>query len=265
MLHLDDHELREVAHFFARRFPDADHRAPILTAADLHEPPGSDAPWLTILQDAQRRGRMRPLTLAARRLAPDDGNLQDVCRILQPPPSRMGSAIAVASGVACALLVAVIAGPVLRSPSAAADAHTTSAAEPTPHAVVAANITPPRANLQIISKAEVTRNDATPPAPEQEVAPEVPLTLDSRCQVQPGELAGYWYAGAEPPGAKGDTIVIETTANVRVDYPDTHNDYDARARVRCLIVAGDHVTLSADPIAVPGERYWVPLYGGDLR
>ena len=276
MLHLDDNELHDVAHFFARRFPSAEHRAPLLNAANLHEPSNPGAPWADILQEAQRTGRMRALTIAARRLAPDDENLQDVCRLLQPPPSRMSSAVAIASGIACALVVAVIAGPVLRSPSVAADAHTTSAASPTPHAVVAANITPPRANLQIISKTEVTRTDAAPPEPEPEAKPEptpapapaaqdVPLSLDSRCNVGRGELAGYWYAGAEPPGAKGDTIVVETTANVRVDYPDTHNDYDARARVRCLIVAGDHITLSADPIAVPGERYWVPLYGGDLR
>ncbi|MFT4976949.1 MAG: hypothetical protein ACI8S6_002854 [Myxococcota bacterium] len=286
MLHLEETELQDLAMFFARRFPDAERRVPLLAAARLNEPPdGSDAVvvWAAILADVQTPRQLRALTLAAQQLAPDDENLQDVCSILQPPPSRLGSAVAIASGVACALIVAALVVPAMRAPSAAADAVAPAASfvsavatTPAPDAIVATNITPPRANLQIISKAPTSRNDANP-EPQQEAAEPVPASTSTptptststsssgRCRADEGELIGYWYAGAEAPGAAGETISAPITANVRADYPDTHNGYNARAKVRCLILIGDRITLSSAPIAVPGERYWVPLRGGDIR
>ncbi|RME23990.1 MAG: hypothetical protein D6798_12320, partial [Deltaproteobacteria bacterium] len=79
------------------------------------------------------------------------------------------------------------------------------------------------------------------------------------CQGEAGEIVGYWYAGATAPGAAGDTITVPRDVNVRADYPDRHNGYDARAPVRCTLAKGDRITLAADPILVPGDRYWVPL------
>ena len=58
---------------------------------------------------------------------------------------------------------------------------------------------------------------------------------------------------------------MDQAVNVRADYPDGANDYNARTELRCALLAGDHVHLSAAPILVPGDRYWVPLHAGDLR
>jgi len=281
-MHLEENELRDLAMFFARRFPTASLRGPLLTAARVEEP-GIDDPtavWLVILAEAQGSGRLRKLVAAARRTAPDDDNLQDVCHILQPPPSRLGSTLAVASGIACALLVVAIAAPALQSPSEAADATGSAPAAlvsaisptPAPDAVVAANITPPRTNLEIVSKVRVS-SDANPPAPEKPAATAAPARPDpapaatsrGRCRAGKDELVGYWYAGKDAPGSAGETIVAANTTNVRADYPDEHNSFNARAPVRCLLLEGDQLTLTADPIAVPGDRYWVPLYGGDIH
>ena len=76
-----------------------------------------------------------------------------------------------------------------------------------------------------------------------------------------GKLVGYWYAGRESPGQKGDKITVPRDLNVREDYPDKHNDYNRRAPIRCTLGVGKPLVLTADPIAVPGDAYWVPLHG----
>ena len=66
------------------------------------------------------------------------------------------------------------------------------------------------------------------------------------------------------PGAAGDIIEMPNSVNVRLDYPDRHNNYDKRAPLRCTLTTGDRVRLTDAPIAVPGGAYWVPLHSGDL-
>ena len=87
---------------------------------------------------------------------------------------------------------------------------------------------------------------------------------NGRCTTQDDGVVGYWYAGADAPGQAGEVLVMDYSVNVRADYPDHHNAYDARATVRCQLAAGDKVRLTAPPIHVPGDAYWVPLYNGDL-
>ena len=69
---------------------------------------------------------------------------------------------------------------------------------------------------------------------------------------------------AGDPAQAGDTLIMPNSVNVRADYPDAHNDFDARTALRCTLAAGDKVRLSSDPIAVPGGAFWVPLHSGDL-
>ncbi|MEL6342958.1 MAG: hypothetical protein AAFV53_07475 [Myxococcota bacterium] len=88
--------------------------------------------------------------------------------------------------------------------------------------------------------------------------------MKGACRGAPDDLIGYWYAGVDAPGASGETITVPVPTNVRADYPDAHNGFNARAAVRCVLVKGTRLTLKADPIAVPGDRYWVPLHGADL-
>jgi hypothetical protein len=92
-----------------------------------------------------------------------------------------------------------------------------------------------------------------------------PAWHSGRCTYdKPSDFIGYWYAGEDNPGAVGQTITVEIGVNVRADYPDTHNDFDKRTKVRCILKRGDKVKLTSTPILVPGDRFWVPLYHGDL-
>ena len=90
-------------------------------------------------------------------------------------------------------------------------------------------------------------------------AAEPPTQLPG-CRGAPGELVGYWYAGPTAPGKAGDRITVPRDLNVRADYPDQHNNFNARAQVRCTLGEGADLVLTADPIAVPGGAYWVPLH-----
>ena len=91
-----------------------------------------------------------------------------------------------------------------------------------------------------------------------------PANKNGRCTAEPGEVVGYWYAGRNAPGSAGQTITMDRSVNVRADYPDAHNGYDARSPVRCVLKAGDQLVLTQAPISVPGGAYWVPLVTGDL-
>src|SRR5690606_28008681 len=79
------------------------------------------------------------------------------------------------------------------------------------------------------------------------------------CGARPGELVGYWYAGERPPGGAGEVVVLPHAVNVRAAYPEPANRFDARTPVRCVLGAGARVRLSADPIPVPRDSWWVPL------
>lgn len=111
-----------------------------------------------------------------------------------------------------------------------------------------------------------TQTQATGTDKAEELGPTdpTPAHYSGRCSTPDGGLVGYWYAGEASPGHAGQTIEMSRSVYVRADYPDTHNGYAHDAAVRCSLVEGDTVRLSADPILVPGDRYWVPIHSGDL-
>lgn len=265
-MRFDDNEIQELADFFSRRFPDATHRQRMASAAGLT---GGESGWSALLQHAQSSGRLAHLADVAFAEAPGDENLRDVRQILTAPRRRKQTILAVSSAVALALVLVVAFAATRPDP----------AAEPPvqPAAVLAsADSTPP----PVAPVAEPEPEEAAPVAAVPEVpaepagadaAPEPPpraapasMSSTGRCRAGSGELIGYWYAGADAPGSAGSTISVPVTVNVRADYPDEHNRFNARADVQCVLHEGDRITLTADPIRVPGQRYWVPLYGGDL-
>lgn len=279
-MQFDENEIQELAKFFSRRFPEADQRQRMASAAGLSD--GFDD-WETLLLQAQSTRRLSRLADVSASAAPDDDNLRDVCTILMAPRRRRRVTMAVSSAVVVAL--GVVLGLALPS----------SAPVPVeePAAVLAsADITPPPAPVQ-----EEPRPAEAPPEPEPEpaaappaeapavAAEEVPAPeptgsdteapelapspfaasapLTGRCRAKTGALIGYWYAGATAPGDVGAAVEVPVTVNVRADFPDVHNNFNARAPVRCVLHQGERVVLSGEPILVPGDRYWVPLYGGD--
>ena len=111
-----------------------------------------------------------------------------------------------------------------------------------------------------------TAVDGTPaptPAATPAVEPEAQVFIG--CSGPKGELVGYWYAGRTSPGVKGERITVPRDLNVRADYPDRHNDYNRRAKIRCTLGVGQSLVLTADPILVPGDAYWVPLHATGPR
>jgi hypothetical protein len=95
--------------------------------------------------------------------------------------------------------------------------------------------------------------------------PNGPAWRNGRCTYDSdSDFIGYWYAGADLPGRQGEVITVGLGVNVRKDYPGLHNNFDKRAKVRCILKRGDKVKLTEAAILVPGNKFWVPLYHGDL-
>jgi len=295
-------ELTELAGFFAKRFPKATDLRVIAADAGLtpeRDPMASptDA-WTALLHAADTRGRMRLLAHAAARRGPDDANLLSVCQVItgtrspgrariwdhpRTAPAVAGAAVALLAAstllafrspgterAETSLLEAPIAGPVVAATPAgnaptdglvAIEAPLTAAGGPKPWKAgnpLDAARTVPTAAPETVPVAETrasSRRDRVPPDPANH---------RGRCTLKEGGIVGYWYAGRTAPAAAGDTLVMPNSVNVRADYPDSHNGFDARTALRCTLAEGDRVRLTADPIAVPGGAFWVPLHSGDL-
>ena len=296
-------ELTELAGFFAKRFPQAADLRAIAADAGVtprRDPMASpEDAWTTLLHEANQRGRMRLLAHAAARRGPDDANLMGVCQVItgstRPGAARIWDNPRTApalAGAAIALL-GLSAFAAFRTPSAGAldvaapDApvvETTLAeavvGEPTDPAGTA-----PSPAVDLVAVATPSGSTSTskpwkagnpldaprtavPAAPEAvpargSVTPQ-PANYRGRCRLKEGGIVGYWYAGRSAPAQAGDTLIMPNSVNVRADYPDAHNDFDARTALRCTLAAGDKVRLTSDPIAVPGGAFWVPLHSGDL-
>lgn len=256
--------------------------------------------WGGLLTRAQEQAALPRLARCAARHRPSDENLQGVAAVLngrQWPPQKASSlprgwkqmgaltALVAIAGVAWAAsgprdaalpeaheaalevseeniepVVVATELPPAPEPAAVATPEPEAVATPEPAVVASADPEP-----------EATAGAAAPPStPEPEPssgtsAPAIasssaPATNTGSCHGRPGELVGYWYAGTTAPGGKGDRITVPRDLNVRADYPDRHNNYDRRAPIRCTLGVGQSLVLSADPIAVPGGAYWVPLH-----
>lgn len=273
---LNRQELAELARFFAKRFPDARHRGDLAERAGLfyEETPGGDAlqAWLELLSFAQSKGALARLADAAGRTNDNDENLQAVCELLagrrprrrgRPPAGLMVGAIAGVALIGAATWLLVGRG----RPDGKISATT-----PTPPA---ASTPPPAvstAHSQATTPPPAASSPAPKPAPEPTGAPTssqpavAPANVRGHCTLaKDGALIGYWYAGKTAPGSRGEVITMGYSVHVRVAYPDASNGYNARTPVRCVLRKGDRVKLSADPVLVPGDRYWVPLYSGDVQ
>ena len=233
-MHLDDAELGELARFLARRFDLELHRLDGAPSASLEQA------WTERLQERRDAGRLPVLFAQLRNRHPEDTNLRDVVELLAEPSRGadqaagfflMAAAAAVlffgTAGVGAAGAVWLLDGEVQ---------------------AVEAPVAPVLATLE---GAEMSH----PERAEQDTVP-------GRCGGGPGEVVGYWYAGATAP--TGEVLTMPETVNVRAAYPERANDWDARSPIRCVLHAGDLVRLSQQPVHVDGDRYWVPLVAGDL-
>ncbi|MEC7946689.1 MAG: effector-associated domain EAD1-containing protein [Myxococcota bacterium] len=289
-MRLDTEDLHQLAAFFAKRFPTPSDRRTLAHEAGVRpdrDPMASpEDAWLALLGNADDQGRTRLLAHAIARRAPADGNLVGVCQVLtgsQTPgiipmvdrpfvvPALAASAVALlglaayvgvghrdAATAASVSDVQVAASRAVVAPPAAAPA-LVAVEDPTP----ARPADRPWMAGNPLDAATGTSADAPPKAKPAQVPPE-PAHFNGRCTVEGGGIVGYWYAGRTAPAAAGETLVMPNSVNVRADYPDKHNRFDARTALRCTLSVGDKVRLTAEPIAVPGGAFWVPLHSGDL-
>ncbi len=279
---LNPRETADLARFIARRHPTRDEVDRIARLAGIALDDtlagGIEAVWSTVVVEARIQGRTRRLAKVLRRQPDPDPGMAELCALLlevEPVPAstRLLQASAVVGLIALIAAGALAlrdapdaAAPEAAVPEAAApEAATPEAAAPEPVLAVATEAPAPVDTPAAVGAPGTPTDDAnaTPAASDVPAqASALPSTTTPRrrgCKGQAGEIVGYWYAGATAPGAAGDTITVPQDVNVRADYPDKHNGYDARTPVRCTLGAGDRITLGADPILVPGDRYWVPL------
>ena len=95
---------------------------------------------------------------------------------------------------------------------------------------------------------------------EQPVSQSHGLSAPKRCNIEgSGEIIGYWYAGANEPDVVNGWTTIPHGMNVRLDYPERHNNYNAKASVSCVLFANMEVPVLDEAILVAGGKYWVPL------
>ena len=277
-------ECRELAEFFAKRFSEPSIRSMLANQAGLKEISKADTPtdaWEQLITTAQNRRKLPKLAIVASKTDQDDQNLQAVCnllgarsRIIRNRVSGIAAAAALALGFGMAGFslgndtdAQVVADLNSGIPSVAED----MAIEPsTEGALASASPAPIDETVEAIEVVEIDLPDPSEPGyVNAHTPPEErhngPAWRNGRCTYEKdGDFVGYWYAGAEMPGRQGETIQVKMGVNVRKDYPGRHNEFNKRAKVRCIVKRGDTIKLTAAPILVPPDKYWVPLYHGDI-
>ena len=276
-----DSERRELAAFFAKRFEDPTvrhmlaKRAGVARAAKGHDNPLSA--WDALIQEAQARRKLDKLANLAAKTDQTDPNLQAVCNLLGARARTVRNRAIAGSIAAVAALSFGLGGWVLgggmdQSTTIASTTHATGEIAmadtfvPTPVSEVAANLSVPAEVVVDKAEAHAIAPDSRATADNRRKKKTTgPAYRNGRCTYDnPGDFIGYWYAGRDAPGAVGEIIDVTLGLNVRSKYPNGKNGFNKRAPVRCILKRGDKVKLTAAPILVPGDHYWVPLYHGDI-
>jgi hypothetical protein len=264
-----ENERRELAAFFAKRFSEPSVRTMLARQAGIKEDAETAAPdiaWERLITTAQNRRKLPKLAIVASKTDTTDQNLQAVCNLLGARARIVRNRVIGVAAAASLALSFGIAGFNLGTDDSNA---TLVAIETVPGTPAVAEVIAPEI-VEAIPAIEVVEPEPTGPA---YVTAHTPPTerengsvwRNGRCTYEKdGDFIGYWYAGGDFPGVQGETVEVTMGVNVRMDYPGLHNDFDKRAKVRCILKRGDKVKLTQAAILVPPDKYWVPLYHGDL-
>lgn len=262
----------------------------------------AEGSWRCIVDQALDEGRLPQLLATAARSKPDDaelralseraarGELTHVARTSQLPLVALGAATVVLGVVVLGLGArAVFWAPMPPPPAAVSVAPPppAPAAPPKPRPVaMKVPVAPPGATILVtpIEPDPAPVADARPPEPvgatttaepasaSPSVAAEPPAASGPVVKLSSGACAGaairdgrigYAFAGSEAPVVRDATWRPASSVNVRIDYPDEHNGFDARATVVCAAPKGALVELAGEAIAVPGGAFWLPV--ADVR
>ncbi len=281
-----DREIADLAAFFAKRFSSYEQRAALSEAAGLagESQLTGDAltVWTDVIRMAVERGRLNELVERAVQQRPDDENLREMAAVITSGRRWRSRRWGLVAGV----VVVGAAGLLLWSPWSStppapsealapgdAVAIADLAPEPSAPAPAAPALAPaapaPAAPAPAAPEPTAPEPAAPEPAAPEPAAPEPaapaprPAGAPLRCEGPAGEVIGYWYAGESAP-PKGSSYTVDGGLNVRVDYPDAHNEFDARSALVCTLGHGWRLRIGHEPKAVPGGAYWVPLSADDI-
>ena len=266
-----ENERRELAEFFAKRFSEPQVRSMLAKQAGLKEDKEAHEPtmaWEALITTAQNRRKLPKLAIVAARTDQTDQNLQAVCNLLGARARIVRNRVITATAAASLAVGFGWAGfNMAESSTPEALAAVVEVEKPAPTPVIETAPEPVEVVAEVVEEPVIepegpgyTRTH-TPP----EERPNGPAWRNGRCTYdKDSDFIGYWYAGADLPGRQGEVITVEMGVNVRKDYPGLHNSFDKRAKVRCILKRGDKVKLTEAAILVPGDKFWVPLYHGDL-
>lgn len=266
-----DHECRELAAFFAKRFSEPSVRSMLAHQAGIKEDDESTEPavaWERLITTAQNRRKLPKLAIVAAKTDATDQNLQAVCNLLGARSRIIRNRTIGIAAAACLAATFGIAGFNLGTD----EGDQNLAAVETPPAADAAVEEVAIADATIVEEPEEVVEPIEPSGPTYttlhtppDERPNGPAWRNGRCTYSnEGDFIGYWYAGAELPGRQGEIVDVKMGVNVRMDYPGRHNEFNTRAKVRCILKRGDKVKLTDSAILVPPDKYWVPIYHGDL-
>jgi hypothetical protein len=267
-----ENERRELAEFFAKRFSEPQVRSMLARQAGIKEDADPNEPkmaWEALITTAQNRRKLPKLAIVAARTDQADQNLQAVCNLLGARARIVRNRVMTASAAASIALGFGWAGfnlATISTPEAMAQVVELEV-EVTPEVIIP---TPEviEAMAEVVEEEPIIEDEGpgyltAHTAPDDR--PNGPAWRNGRCSYdKDSDFIGYWYAGADLPGRKGEVITVTMGVNVRKDYPGTHNNFDKRAKVRCILKRGDQVKLTEAPVLVPGDKFWVPLFHGDL-
>lgn len=299
-MEFSEREIADLATFFAKRFPSYEQRAALSEAAGLagEAQLTGDArtAWADVVRVALQKGRLNDLVERAQQQRPDDDNLREMAIVVRAGRRWRGSRLGLLAGLVLVSLGVVLvwspwssksgeAEPPLPGSSADVGEHDDLnvaarlggeivaepggelAAEPVAAVLDEPEVEPvaaPAPEPSSPAVAEAPLPPPTEPVAEPVAAPRPrPAAAPLRCEGPDGEVIGYWYAGEEAP-PKGSSYTVDGGLNVRVDYPDVHNDFDARSALVCTLGHGWQLRIGHEPLAVPGGAYWVPLAADDI-
>ncbi len=267
-----ENERRELAKFFAKRFSEPQVRSMLARQAGLKEDGETSEPniaWEALITTAQNRKKLPKLAIVAARTDQTDQNLQAVCNLLGARARIVRNRVIGATAAASLAIGFGWAGFQMGEQ----DQHNALAEVAIPEQnlapVIVEPVLEPEPVVAEVVEEEPVVEDEGPgyitahTAPTER--PNGPAWRNGRCTYdKDSDFIGYWYAGADLPGKQGEVITVKMGVNVRKDYPGNHNNFDKRAKVRCILKRGDQVKLTDAAILVPGNKFWVPLYHGDI-
>jgi hypothetical protein len=278
-LDLDSKVQTELIEAFSKRFPNARSRDELLDDARIPWPKQTENSWENIFFClANNPILLKKLLYTAVQTYPYDQNLKDIVSLLAPNRTlhrNLGQGIAIFAGAACALFVYSQFNQnietLLTSEPQESQTELVQAQEDNRLKEFSTPIIKKEVNEDaLVSLVQQKHNSLTEVQVKEDdveevavipVQPALPQGSSTRCNIEGnGELIGYWYAGATPPEVDDGWISLDNGRNVRLDYPDVHNGYNARATITCILYKNTKIPLDKPAIHVPGNKYWVPLY-----